>query len=206
MPVQNQQLEDWAQLRSLIDGRLRYSVKRTEEEQILFGNGTPPNLEGILDVAGTTNIATDGRYDAVNDTLIDVVRRGITDVLVAGYQPNAVVLHPYDWETIVLEKGSDQRYVWAVVTDNNGSRIWGIRAVESIGARSRVDGRREVVVGDWQMGAQLLDRMQLTVQVGLVDRQFIENMRTILAEERIALPIYAPAAFAHFQTDAGYGS
>jgi HK97 family phage major capsid protein len=202
MPVQNQQLEDWAQLRSLIDGRLRYSVKRTEEEQILWGNGTPPNIEGILDVAGTTNIATNGRYSGATHTLIDVVRMGITDVLVAGYQANAVVLHPYDWETILLEKGTDDRYVWAVVTDQNGSRIWGIRAVESIGARSRSTGEQALVVGDWQMGAQLLDRMQLTVQVGLVDRQFVENMRTILAEERIALPIFAPKAFAYFTTDA----
>jgi len=96
--------------------------------------------------------------------------------------------------------------VWAVVTDANGSRIWGLRAVESIGARSRSDGRRELIVGDWQMGAQLLDRMDLTVMVGLIDKQFVQNMRTILAEERIALPVYAPAAFAHFQTDAGYGS
>jgi len=204
MPVQNQQLEDWAQLRSLIDGRLRYSVSRTEEQEILYGSGAPPHLEGILTVAGTTDIAADGRYAPLTDTLIDVVRRGITDVFVAGYEPNAVVLHPFDWETILLEKGTDQRYVWAVVTDNNGSRIWGVRAVESVGAQSRATGvdipRRELIVGDWQMGAQLLDRMDLTVQVGLVDRQFVENMRTILAEERLALAIYAPAAFAHFTT------
>lgn len=206
MPVQNQQLEDWAQLRSLIDTRLRYAVSRAEEQQIFYGNGTPPNIEGILQVAGTQDIATNGRYNGAIHTLIDVVRLGITDVFVAGYEPNAVVLHPYDWETILLEKGSDDRYVWAVVTDANGSRIWGIRVVESVGAQSRAVGpivaRRELIVGDWAMGAQLLDRMDLTVQVGLVDRQFVENMRTILAEERLALPIYAPAAFAHFQTQA----
>lgn len=203
MPVQNQQLEDWSQLRSLIDGRLRYSVKRTEEQQIIFGDGNAPNIEGIMDVAGTQDIATNGRYSAAQHTLIDVVRMGITDVFVAGYEPNAVVLHPYDWETILLEKGTDDRYVWAVVTDNNGSRIWGVRVVESVGAQSRAPAdiaRRELIVGDWQMGAQLLDRMDLTIQVGLVNDQFVRNMRTILAEERIALPIYAPAAFAHFTT------
>lgn len=202
MPVQTQQLEDWAQLRSLIDGRLRYSVKRAEEEQVFYGTGTPPNIEGILTVAGTTNIATNGRYVALTHTLIDVVRMGITDVLVHGYQANAVVLHPFDWETIVLEKGSDERYVWVVVSDATGTRIWGVRVVESIGAQSRATGERNILVGDWQMGAQLLDRMATTIQVGLIDRQLIENMRTILAEERIALPIYAPAAFAYFQTAA----
>jgi len=200
MPVQNQQLDDWAQLRSLIDGRLRYSVSRTEEEQVLYGDGTAPNLEGLLVVSGTNDIALNGRYSAADHTLIDVVRMGITDVMVSGYEANAVVLHPYDWETIVLTKGTDDRYVWVVITDNNGSRIWGVRVVEAVGAASRSTGARNILVGDFQMGAQLLDRMQLTVQIGLVNDQFIKNMRTILAEERIALPIYAPAAFAKFET------
>lgn len=205
MPVQNQQLEDWSQLRSLIDGRLRYAVQRAEEQQIFYGDGTGVNLTGILTVSGTQDIAANGRT-LPGDTLIDVIRRGITDVFVGGYEPNAVAIHPFDWETILLEKGSDSRYVWAVVTDNNGSRIWGVRVVETVGAQSR-DGdvdvpQRALIVGDWQMGAQLLDRMDLTVQVGLVDRQFVENMRTILAEERIALPIYAPKAFAWFETQA----
>lgn len=200
MPVQNQQLEDWAQLRSLIDGRLRYRVNRREEEEVLYGDGSAPSLEGIGVVSGTQDISANGRYSAAEHTLIDVVRMGISDVMVAGYEANAVVLHPFDWETIVLEKGTDDRYVWVVVTDNNGSRIWGVRAVEAVGAQSRDTGQRNIFVGDWLMGAQLLDRMNTTIQVGLIDRQFVENMRTILAEERIALPIYAPAAFALFET------
>lgn len=201
MPVQKQQIEDWPQLRSLIDGRLRYDVLRAEEEQVFFGAGGGANLEGLLTVAGTQDIASNGRYSGGSHTLIDVVRMGITDVMVAGYVANAVALHPYDWETILLEKGSDDRYVWAVVTTENGARIWGLQAVESVGLASRAQvGRRELLVGDFQQGAQLIDRMDLTIQVGLVDDQFIRNMLTILCEERIALPIYAPAAFAHFET------
>lgn len=208
MPVQRQQIEDWAQLRSLIDGRLRYSAQRREEEQLIFGDGNAPNLEGLAVVAGTQDIATNGRFDpsplpgGAGHTLIDAVRMGITDVRVAGgaYEPNALIIHPYDWETILLEKGTDQRYVWAVVTDENGSRIWGVRAVEAVGAQHRTTGRRTMIVGDFQTGAQLLDRNQLTVQVGLIDRQFVENMMTILVENRVAFPIYAPKAFALLET------
>lgn len=206
MPIQNQQMDDWAQLRSLIDGRLRYKVQLQEERQIFYGSGIGVNLEGILNVPGVQNIAANGRYNSGSHTLIDVVRMGITDVFVAGYNANAVVMDPRDWETILLEKGSDDRYVWAVVTTDNGSRLWGVRVVEALGLTSTVAGevgRRELVVGDWAMGAQLVDRMELSVQIGLVDDQLIRNMRTILAEERIALPVYAPAAFAHFTTEAG---
>jgi HK97 family phage major capsid protein len=205
IPVHNQQLEDWPQLRSLIDGRLRYSVQRRRDYQLVWGNGTAPNLQGIMDVSGTQDIEANGRYDSGDHTLIDVARMGITDVLVAGYQPNFLSIHPYDWEAIVLEKGTDNRYVWAVVTDENGSRIWGLRVVESVAMQERAGvatERRVMIVGDGQMGAQILDRQQLTVMVGLINDQLIRNMRTILAEERLAFPIYAPAAFAHFETQA----
>lgn len=206
MPVQNQQLEDWAQLRGLLDGRLRYKVQLKEEQSIMYGTGIGLELEGILNVTGIQDIAANGRYNGSTHTLIDVVRMGITDIFVAGYQANVVFCDPRDWETILLEKGSDDRYVWAVVTTDNGSRLWGLRVVESVGMESKVAGevgRREVLVADSNMGAQIIDRMDLTVQVGLVDDQLIRNMRTILAEERIALPIYAPKAFAHFTTETG---
>jgi HK97 family phage major capsid protein len=208
MPVQNQQLEDMPQLRSLIEGRLRYSLRRREEYQLLWGSGVSPNIEGLFTVAGTTDISENGRYDGAGDdahTLIDVVRLGITDVRVAGYEPNAVLAHPYDWEAMVLEKGTDTRYVWAVVTDENGTRIWGLRVVETVACQARTayaTDERRLIVGDFRMGAQLLDRMQTTIMVGLVNDQLIKNMRTILAEERVAFPIYAPAAFAWFQTQA----
>lgn len=201
-PVQKQQLEDFPLLRSLIDGRLRYLTQRREEQQLIFGNGIAPNIQGLAVVAGTHDIETNGRFNPGTHTLIDAVRMGITDVMVSGYEANAVVIHPVDWETILLEKGSDNRYVWAVVTDTNGARIWGVRVVEAVGAQSTVDGRRVFIVGDFRIGAQLLDRSLLTVQVGLIDKQFIENTMTILAEERVAFPIYAPAAFALFETQA----
>lgn len=206
MPVQNQQLEDWAQLGSLIDGRLTYKVKLEEERQVFFGDGAGNNLTGILNTVGIQNIATNGRYNGATHTLIDVVRMGITDIFTAGYNANAVALDPRDWETILLEKGNDERYVWAVVTTDNGQRLWALPIIESVGLTSTDPdevGRREVLVGDFAAGAQLIDRAQLTVQVGLVNDQFTRNMRTILAEERIALPVYAPKAFAHFATEAG---
>jgi HK97 family phage major capsid protein len=205
MPVQNQQLEDWPQLRTLIETRLRYSVQRRRERQIAWGNGAGSNIEGLLQVAGTTDIAANGRYDAGDHNLIDVVRMGVTDVMVAGYQPNFVAIHPFDWEAIILQKGTDNHYVWVIVTDSNGSRLWNLRVVETVAMQAAAGvatEARELIVGDGQMGAQILDRQQLTVMVGLINDQLIRNMRTILAEERLAFPIYAPAAFAHFETQA----
>ncbi len=39
-------------MRSYLDGRLRLAVQLTEEMQLLSGNGTAPNLRGLLNRTG----------------------------------------------------------------------------------------------------------------------------------------------------------
>ena len=203
MPVHNQQLADLPALRSLIDGRLRYGLRRVEENQILYGTGTSPQLQGLLDVAGTTDISGLARYSSSTSTYIDAIRMGITEVRRAGYDPNAVVIDPIDWEEIELEKGSDNRYVWAVIRDTLGARIWSLRVVETTAAEARAgDGTeaRNLLVGDFRNGATLYDRMAATVMAGWINAQFVQNKQTLLAEERVGLAIFAPAAFAKLET------
>jgi HK97 family phage major capsid protein len=43
-----QVLSDARQLRAHVDGRLRFGLRAEEERQILLGNGTSPNLHGLL--------------------------------------------------------------------------------------------------------------------------------------------------------------
>ena len=203
MPVQNQQLADWGQLRGEIDNFLLYDLAKRLEEQLIYGLGTGVLLEGLTVVSGTTDISANGRYVASIHTFIDVVRMGITDVTVASYQPTAVAIHPFDWETIELEKGTDNRYVWVVVTDANGTRLWGMQVTVAQAMEATLGSAteaRNLIVGDFQRGASIVDRMQSTISVGLIDDQFVRNMRTILGEERLAFPIRAPAGFAIFET------
>ncbi len=203
MPVQNQQLADFGQLRGEIDSFLLYDIARREEEQFIYGDGTGQNLEGIMVVTGTTDISANGRHNPTIHTLIDVIRMGMTDVLVAGWVPTAALIHPFDWETVEIEKGTDNRYVWVVVTNDNGSRMWGLPIVESHGAQASAGSAteaRNIIVADWLRGAQIADRQQTTISVGTINAQFVQNVRTILAEERLAFPIRVPSAFATFET------
>jgi HK97 family phage major capsid protein len=139
------------------------------------------------------------------DTLIDTFRRMITDVRIAGYEPNAGVVHPLDWEEIILEKGSDNRYIWVIVTDGNVQRLWGVPVIETIaveGFEGDTVEQRNMVVGDWRRGATLWDREQSSIQVGWINDQFIKNQRTILAELRAAFAVRRPKAFVKHQTQA----
>ena len=135
---------------------------------------------------------------AGGDTLIDIARRGITDVRRAGYEPNGIVVDPLDWEAIVLEKGSDNRYVWVVVTEGSTQRLWAVPVIETV-AMSDFQGvsteERNLLVGDFRRGATLWDRQTSSVSVGWINDQFIRNQRTILAELRAAFGVKRPGAF-----------
>lgn len=204
IPVTEQMLSDIPQIAGLINGELLFDLRRLEERQFLWGSGAAPNLQGILPLAGVPSIT---RAAA---TLLDRIRVGITDVMLYEYEPNAVVIHPLDWEGIVLLKGTDNRYVWTVVTDpqTGNSRVWGLAVVETPAMQKPTIGggntiyERDMLVGDFRRGATVWDREQASVQVGWINDQFTKNLRTIRAEERLAFGIKRPKAFAKYVTQA----
>ncbi len=203
IPVTEQMLSDTPQISGLINGELMFDLKRLEERQFLWGSGAGQNLQGLLTLGGVPLI-TRGAQN------LDRVRAGITDVTLNGYEPNGVVIHPLDWEAIVLLKGTDNRYLWTIVTDpaTGQSRVWGLSVVETAGAQKPTIGggnttyERNMLVGDFRRGATIYDREDAAVQVGWINDQFVKNMRTIRAEERLAFAIKRPKAFAKYVTQA----
>lgn len=194
IPVTEQQLQDAPQLISIIQTDLRYDLGKVEEEQMVWGAGASLDFDGL-----ENNIAV-GRTSG-GDTLIDKIRRAITDVRVDGYRPNGVAMHPYDWEDIQLAKGSDNHYIWVVITDaNNVSRVWGVRVVETVAMLNPAASSRIVIVGDWRRGATLYDRMQSSVAIGYKDDDFIRNLRTIRAELRSGFAVRRPDALRQIVT------
>lgn len=196
IPVTEQQLSDAPALINRINSRLLWDVRKAEEQEIGYGDGSGEHFEGLFDSgSGVSAMRTE-----VGDGLIDIVRRGVTDVLTSGYNPNAVWIHPEDWEAIELEKGSDGHYIWAIIRDTIGPRLWGMRVVQGVGTRIAGGTTTNMAVGDFQAGATLYDRQQASIQVGWINEQFIENMRTIRAEERVAWALEAPKAFRIHET------
>jgi HK97 family phage major capsid protein len=188
IPVTEQQLQDMPALINLIQQDLLWDLRKEEEEQMVWGDGTGLNLDGLD--ANITE-ADAGGYTSN----IDLIRRSMTQIRVSGYQPTAVTLHPEDWEGIELEKGSDGHYIWAVIRDTLGPRIWGLRVVETVAMDDPDSTNRLIIVGDFQRGATLFDRMQASIAIGWQDKQFIQNLRTIRAEERVAFAVRRPDAF-----------
>jgi HK97 family phage major capsid protein len=202
MPVTEQQLMDVPQIENIIDSELRYDLGKKEEEELVWGRGTGQELLGIMKTPGVPAGRTVG-----GDTLLDQIRRAVTDIAVNGrVQATGVAIHPIDWEGVQLLKDDNHNYIWVVVTDSTGvSRIWSLSVVETIAMTDVLDAvnttkQRVVLVGDFRRGATLWDRMQPTVAVGYQNDDFVKNKRTIRAEERLAFGVKRPKAFAYIET------
>lgn len=199
MPVTEQQLQDVPQIQSMIDNELLNDLARLEEKQFMYGSGAGENLQGILPLAGVPLIARTAPLATQN---LDRIKIGSTDVMIAGYEPNAVAIHPIDWEGIVLLKATDNNYLWQVVTDpqTGQQRVWGLAVVETTAMKNPANLQRYLLVGDFVRGATVFDRQAASVQVGWINAQFTQNLRTVRAEERLAFAIKRPTAFAKYET------
>jgi hypothetical protein len=199
MPISRQAVADADQLMAYIDDRLRYGLASKEEEQLLYGNGTTPNLQGLLTHAERQTYAwSEGPTDPVPDTKIDALRRAMTKVQVAEYEPSGIVLNPQDWEDVQLAKGDDGHYIW--ININRGGEETFFRLPLVI---TNAIAAGQALVGAFQLAATLWDREQAEVRISDEHSDyFVKNLVAILAEERLALTTYRPESFVDVSFDA----
>jgi HK97 family phage major capsid protein len=187
IPATNQVLDDFVQLRGYIDNRLTYGLKLVEEAQLLSGDGTGQNILGIIPQA----TAYDNNKTQAGDTKIDILRHAIGQARVAEFPVDGIVVNPVDWEAIELTKANTGEYI---IGDPKGIlpfTIWGRAVVETTAITAG-----QFLTGAFQMGAQIWDRQDVTIDVSTEHQDFfIKNMVAIRVEERLALTVYRPGAF-----------
>jgi HK97 family phage major capsid protein len=181
-------LSDASQLASLIDGRMRYGLAFKEEQQLLSGDGTGQNLLGIIPQA-TAFVAP---FDpAGTETNIDNIRLAMLQAELAEYPSTGTVMNPSDWARIELLKDTTGRYIIGNPQGTLGATLWN-RPVVTTQAIA-ID---KFLTGAFMLGAQVFDRWQARVEVATENEDdFVKNMVTVLAEERLALAVYRPEAF-----------
>ena len=187
MKASRQILDDAPQLRSIIDGRLRHGLKLKEEDQLLNGNGQGQNLHGLLPQANTFANPT----SLAGYTIIDQLRLAALQVALAEFDATGFVINPKDWAEIELMKDSLGRYIIGNPQGTISASLWNLPVVAT-----QAMAAKSFLTGAFDMGAQIFDRWQDRVEVATENEDdFIKNMVTILAEERLAFAVYRPKAF-----------
>lgn len=184
-------LLDVGQLTEFLELEFRLAVLREEEEQILTGDGTGENFTGILNTVGigTQPLGADSRSDAVY--------KAITLVRLQFLEPDAVVVHPSDWQDLRLEKTADGEYLAAPVIEADPDRLWGVPVVTSAAMPAGTS-----LVGAFAESATIYDREQTRItwaETGIADVAdsdlFGRNQLRLRAESRLALVVSRPAGF-----------
>jgi HK97 family phage major capsid protein len=169
-----------------------YGLALEEEEQLLLGDGNNGNQLGLIPQAAVYNAS----MNVAGDTKIDKLRHALLQVTLSKYLPTAIVLAPKDWHDIELvktEEGGANKgnYILSNPVAQTTPRLWGYRVVESLTMPAGT-----FLVGNFATGAQIFDRMNATVEIARQNEDdFVRNMVSILAEERLAFAVYTPAAF-----------
>lgn len=189
MKASRQILDDASQLQSYIDGRLRYGLAFKEENQILNGDGTGQNLLGIIPQA--TPYVRPAGVTTSAESKIDTLRFAMLQAVLAEYPASGHVLNPIDWAAIETLKDTSGQYIIGNPQGALNPTLWKLPVVET-----QAITVNKFLTGAFSMGAQLFDRWLSRVEVATENEDdFIKNLVTILAEERLALAVYRPEAF-----------
>ena len=189
--VSTQIIDDAVGLQSYVDGRMRYLLLLEEENQLLNGDGTGNNLNGVITQATAYDASLETSLGIASVQDIDRIRVAMYQVVASEYPPTGIVMNNFNWSAIELLKDGENRYLMSNPADATSPRLWGLPVATSLSMPIH-----EFLVGSFALGGQIWDRMQPAVAISTEDStNFRQNLATLRVEERLALTIYRPLAF-----------
>jgi len=182
IPATKQSLQDMPQLRTLVDSMLTDGVARRLNTQVLSGNGTAPNLKGILNYTILTQSFTTDMFESL--------LRGITAVRLAFFEPSMVLMNPADFISMRLLKMTTGEYYFGPPSQTGVQTVWGVPIMTD-----PLQPAGFATVGKWD---EAILYVRDGVNVLATDSHsdfFVRNLVVILAEGRYGLAVPRPQAF-----------
>lgn len=188
-PINRNLLADVPALAAYIDLRLLEGLKEVEDRQLLYGDGTGQNLQGMMVTPGVQIFnQSDGRE---NDTIIDTLRRAMTRAQLAYFAISAYVLNPLDWEEAELTKSTIRDYVWVNVGTGADPILWKVPVICTTAMN-----QGEYLTGSFNMNAAVWDREEAYMRVtDSHENRWVLNQLAVGLWERLALTVFRPPAF-----------
>ena len=202
IPVTDELLADEAGIQGYLNSRLQTMIRLRLDSQLLSGDGTAPNLEGILD-AGKSSVGSSD-FNSYNGNLgrVGAIYNAITDIRVNAFtEPDAIIMHPNDWNQIVTSvtevDTSGSKNPLFVVAGGFGAdaapNIWGLRVIPTTAISNNT-----VLVGKFGGGEAANVVMRQGMELAVSDSHsdfFTKNQLAIRATMRVGFPVYRQAAF-----------
>jgi len=188
--ITRQAMDDAPRLMGEIDSEMRYGLGYVEERQFLYGTGVGQNLLGIMPQA--TAFARPAGFAArAGATKLDILRIAMLQNVIAMLPADGIVIHDVDWADIQLLKTTDGAYLFSNPQGTVENRLWGLPVINTPAMTAG-----DFLVGNFQMGAVIYDRMGVEVLVSTENADDFEtNRATMRAEERVAIAVKRPQAF-----------
>lgn len=196
MPLLENNLNDYNELMSLVNGTLLYMQELAKGAKVLTGPkaNAETGIVGILNHDGIQKF-TKGASDSITDSTYKMA----TDVFLAtGFVPTTVGMHPYVAESVNLEKDKNGRYINQMV---NG-KLWALNVVEDLNL-TETTGETSTKKTTYGMmvylpnAATFYTKMGEKLEIGLVDDQFLRNEKTIRINGQYGLKVTFPKAFSY---------
>ena len=191
IPVPKLAVRRYRNLESTISGALLMGLEQVKDAHVVKGS----NASGIVGLANQTGIQTYTKGEAEN--IYDIVVKMAAKVRVkSGFAPDCVAMPTSVWAAIKTAKGVDGHYLYPEIVQNG--TIDGLRIVidENLAVASGGTITNGIMVY-FSGAAQFLVADPDEVTIGLVDKQFIQNAYTLLAEGTYALKVPIPAGFCY---------
>jgi HK97 family phage major capsid protein len=178
--ISKEMVDDISFMRGEINNELITIVNLKLDQQLLSGDGTGDNLNGLLSYAQPFTPAAQfiGAIPFAND--FDVLRVAMAQISNANFEANYIIMNPVDVAEMELTKTSTGEYTLPMFVPmaDGVTRVKNVPVVANNGVTSG-----DYLVGDFTK-SNLRMREDVNIQVGYINDDFTRNMMTVLCEAR----------------------
>ena len=189
MRISEEMLADTAQLTSYLAARAPEKLLNVEDSQILSGDGTGQNLDGLFTSATAFSAgAFAGAVQAANQ--FDVLVAAKNQLNLAEYEPDYIMINPTDLAKMMLNKATTNEYLQEQVYMNIQPSFMGIPLIVNTAIPAG-----EYLIGNFALATQFWIRQNLSLEFFREDGINVrEGFVTVRLTERVALTTYSPLA------------
>lgn len=178
-------LTDFPAFAGLLTTDMTAGVIAAENAELLNGIGTGGHMFGLLNTSGVLTRAQGTSTD------LDAIELAITDLRAGSRfaEPDGMVMAPGTFSRLRVAKDSQGRYLAADPVNAGSLDLWGTPVTVTTTCPANV-----VLVGAFKEACVLFVRESVSVRTSSGGDSFRSNLLDVVAEERIALAVTAPAA------------